>query len=816
MPNDRRPLTLKSLSYFKALRLFFSPTQLSNVLTLTGLLFLSGINQATVFSLPNQSQFSSTLNFLPVEDEEIPGLTLNQLRKKVLKQDFLWPRNKEGHNSLFFRSEVSSASGTGSLNIFLVPSIIHEASFEETPFSIDLLTTSSESRYCSVETCHKDTHALPLEKIISSHENYHSNTFPVFHATLPSVSRSEINFHTPLIWQGNNHCRIHGNKPGSRCSTISSVVMHFKPDNPNQQEQLAVHILNRETLATREAIIDEMEAFLGDDQKIEKMLDVVLEFRDVKVGDHRIKEKGPWYALGYMKWLYIRHWMYPGITHFAPIYKEIPEEPEPLWKIRNIAQGFKQYEDELWEEGTVSGSVYSGNHDHYGFLNEIFGMFSHSNAIQKDLSPSAMYFESCVVNMMLEALGGNSIQDEGLGKPDGVITSSGSMSIKAALKAYRDRAVAMGIKNPEIIIPSTAHPAFKRGPVDLVVKVAKVHEDTEGASYTVDLDEVRSLIDPEKTVLLVGSAGNYPYGTIDPLPELSKMAREYDIGLHVDACLGGFVLAWLGQEDYPHLKPFDFRLPGVTSISVDTHKYGYSLKSNSVLLMRNRDLSDYLAFVDTEWKGGMYAVANLEGSMSTGLFAAPWAAMLKYGKKGYRLRAQQIYDTAAKMVKIIQNFPELHVMGEHTMCLAFKSRENTFKVNHIKDYMGRMKPRWRFNGLNHPEALHFCVTGPQLDNVDFIERFNKHLSEAVEYAREMTRKGIEPTKSNVYGVSGVDIELEEVINKQAFARAGGYLIRDTADRNEQIKQFKMDMRRIVHKGLGIRRPMEKHFNPDEI
>ncbi|WP_172806941.1 aminotransferase class V-fold PLP-dependent enzyme [Endozoicomonas arenosclerae] len=792
-------------------------SSLMKALLLITLLFSVRTALALIISLPNESEFSSSKNFIPVEQEQFPELDLHTKPTLERKLDFNWPANPEGFGSTFFKTESRENSGTGTLDIYLVPSIIDESSDAKDPFSIEPFVNEASHQHCVADSCSSSTDATPLERMTVRNETYQSKTYPVYSASLSSVAFSEVNFQHPVAWKGGRqHCRINGVKPKSSCSTISSVVLHFRPDNPEQPEHLVVHILNRETLSTKEATIAEMEKFLKNDKNLRKMLDVVLEFRDAKVDDHKIKESGPMYLWGYTKWLYIRHWLYPGMTHYAPVYKEIPEEPEPLWKIRNIAYGFKKYEDGLWEDGTVSGSVYSGDHDNYDFLNEIFGMFSHANAIQKDLSPSAMYFESSVVNMMLEALGGNSIQDEGLGKPDGVITSGGSMSIKAALKAYRDRAIAMGIRNPEIIIPSTAHPAFKRGPVDLVIKVAKIHEETADASYTVDMEDVRRLINPEKTILLVGSAGNYPYGTIDPLTELSGLSQEYDIGLHVDACLGGFILAWLNQEKYPHVKPFDFRLPGVTSISVDTHKYGYSLKSNSVLLMRNRDLSDYLAFVDTEWKGGMYAVANLEGSMSTGLFAAPWAAMLKYGKKGYRLKAEQTYETAAQMVKVIKSYPELHVMGEHTMCLAFKSRANAFRVNHIKDFMGKKKPKWRFNGLNHPEALHFCVTGPQLDNEDFIERFEKDLSEAVAYAKDMTLQGKEPTKSNVYGVSGVDIALEETISKQAFAQAGGYLIRDTADKDELIRQFKVDMRRIVHKGLGMRRPKQKTYNPDEI
>ncbi|WP_051785799.1 aminotransferase class V-fold PLP-dependent enzyme [Endozoicomonas numazuensis] len=813
MPDNKCLLNSKYLSSNWITKNFCNRLWLGKALGAFGFFLITQSTQAYIISLPNQSEFISTSLFILNAQKE-SSLSLRTTPKDQITLEFDWPSTEQAFGSTFFTTEKQKQPDRGTLKIYLIPSIIDEEADLNTTYMIEPYLGSHSNDHCSADSC--QNRSVALVKSIGSSENYQSSTFPVYSTSVLMASHSEINYQNPLIWKGSEHCRINGIKPSSRCSNIGSVVMHFKPENPDQAEHLAVHILNREALAAKEATIDEMETFLTNDKNLRKMLDVILEFRDVKIDDYKIKESGPGYLYGYAKWLYIRHWLYPGMTHYAPVYKEIPEEPESLWKIKNIAYGFKKYEDALWEGGTVSGSVYSGDHENYDFLNEIFGMFSHSNAIQKDLSPSAMYFESSVINMMLEALGGKSIQDQGLGKPDGVITSGGSMSIKAALKAYRDRAVAMGIRNPEIIIPSTAHPAFKRGPVDLVVKVAKIHEGSDESSYTVDMEDVRRLINPEKTVLLVGSAGNYPYGTIDPLTELSSLAREYDIGLHVDACLGGFILAWLDPEKYPHVKPFDFRLPGVTSISVDTHKYGYSLKSNSVLLMQNRDLSDYLAFVDTEWKGGMYAVANLEGSMSTGLFAAPWAAMLKHGKKGYRLKAQQTYETAAKMVEIIQGFPELQVMGEHTMCLAFKSRSNSFRVNLIKDYMGKQKPKWRFNSLNHPEALHFCVTGPQLDNDDFIEHFKRDISEAVDYAKDMTQQSKEPIKSNVYGVSGVDIHLEETINKQAFAQAGGYLTRDSDDKSVLIEQFKIDMRRIVHKGLGMRRPNETQFNPDEI
>ena len=138
------------------------------------------------------------------------------------------------------------------------------------------------------------------------------------------------------------------------------------------------------------------------------------------------------------------------------------------------------------------------------------------------------------------------------------------------------------------------------------------------------------------------SAGNYPYGTIDPIADLSALALERDIGLHVDGCLGGFILPW-GQELGYDIPVFDFRLPGVTSISADTHKYGYGLKGTSVVMYRDRAFRKYQYFLSPEWPGGKYFSPGLAGSRSGGLLAATWASMVSLGREGYRRYAKAIF-----------------------------------------------------------------------------------------------------------------------------------------------------------------------------
>ncbi|MEZ5144658.1 MAG: pyridoxal-dependent decarboxylase [Acidimicrobiales bacterium] len=232
------------------------------------------------------------------------------------------------------------------------------------------------------------------------------------------------------------------------------------------------------------------------------------------------------------------------------------------------------------------------------------------------------------------------------------------------------------------------------------------------------------------TVALVGSAGNYPYGTVDDIAALSDLAVAHGIGLHVDGCLGGFILPW-GEALGYDIPVFDFRLPGVTTISADTHKYGYGLKGTSVLAYRSRRVhAAFQYFTSTDWPGGKYLSPGLAGSRSGGLLAATWASMVRMGREGYLRYAQAIFETAFAMQDVVRSHPELRLMGSPTWCFSFTSDE--FDIYHVNDFM---KERgWRFNGQQYPNAVHMCVTRPQTQP-GVVETF-ADLAAAVEYAKD--------------------------------------------------------------------------------
>ncbi len=265
-----------------------------------------------------------------------------------------------------------------------------------------------------------------------------------------------------------------------------------------------------------------------------------------------------------------------------------------------------------------------------------------------------------------------------------------------------------------------------------------------------------SLID-ENTVALVGSACNYGYGTIDPISELSDLALQHDIGLHVDGCLGGWILPF-GEELGWDIPIFDFRLPGVTSISADTHKYGYAFKGTSVLAFRDKALRNGQYFFLTAWTGGKYCSPGIEGSRSGGLLAATWAAMVSLGREGYRKYARAIFETADTMKAAVRSHPELQIMGDPSFVFSFTSDE--FDIYHVNDFMRTRG--WRFNGQQYPNAIHMAVTRPQTQP-GVAETFATDLADAVAYANE--HKAEAPKSGAIYGgvAGGMTDEADEFI-----------------------------------------------------
>ena len=313
---------------------------------------------------------------------------------------------------------------------------------------------------------------------------------------------------------------------------------------------------------------------------------------------------------------------------------------------------------------------------------------------------------------------------------------------------------ASGVTRPNVIKPETAHPAFDKACHLFGIELRRAPVDRE--TTLVDLEWVDGHVD-DQTIAIVGSACNYGYGTVDPIEKLSDLALAHGVGLHVDGCLGGFILPF-GEELGYKIPVFDYRIPGVTSISADTHKYGYTLKGTSVLTFRDKALRNSQYFFLTDWSGGKYCSPGIEGSRSGGLIAATWAAMVHLGRDGYRRHAEDIFSTSFTMQSAVRSHPELRILGEPTFLFSFTSDD--FDVYHVNDFMRTRG--WRFNGQQYPNALHMAVTRPQTQP-SVADAFAADLAEGVAYARE--HRAEQALSGAIYGgvAGGMTSEADEFI-----------------------------------------------------
>jgi glutamate/tyrosine decarboxylase-like PLP-dependent enzyme len=451
------------------------------------------------------------------------------------------------------------------------------------------------------------------------------------------------------------------------------------------------------------------------------------------------------------------------------VIRGMPSEGRSRDSILTELEGFAHDEDRNWETGKCSGTMYCGDHEHYEFMGRAFELFAHVNALQRDICPSMTKFEGEIIAMTLDMLHADAVTDTEVA---GLVTSGGSGSILHAVLAYREAAAVRGVQRPNFIKAETGHPAFDKACHLLGVECRRVPVDT--TTTQVDLDALAKRIDGN-TIAMVGSACNYGYGTIDPIEEMSAIALEHGVGLHVDGCLGGFILPWGQELGYPNIPVFDFRIPGVTSISADTHKYGYGFKGTSVLSFRDKALRNGQYFFMTDWSGGKYASPGIEGSRSGGLLAATWAAMVSFGRSGYLEYARRIFDTAFAMQEVVRSHPELRILGAPTFCFSFTS--DAFDIYHVNDHM-RSKG-WRFNGQQYPNAIHMAVTRPQTQP-GIVDEFASDLADAVKYADEHADE--KPMSAAIYG--GVE---------------GGM----TSDADEFIRSVMADM---LDKHQGLPRP----------
>ncbi|ORY89596.1 pyridoxal phosphate-dependent transferase [Leucosporidium creatinivorum] len=389
-----------------------------------------------------------------------------------------------------------------------------------------------------------------------------------------------------------------------------------------------------------------------------------------------------------------------------------------------------------WEDGRVSGAVYHGGEEMGKVWTEAMSKFIVSNPLHCDVFPGVRKMDSEVVSMCLSLFNSplpTSAIDEAGGA--GTTTSGGTESILMACKAYRDRArIERGITEPEMIVPLSAHAAFEKASQYFKMKIHFIPVDRE--TRKVNLKLVKRAINPN-TIMLVGSAPNFPDGAIDDIAGLSKLALKYNLALHVDCCLGSFLVPFLEKAGYPS-DPFDFRVPGVTSISCDTHKYGFAPKGSSVIMYRSKALRKYQYSVTTTWPGGVYATPSIAGSRPGAVIAGAWASMHKMGVDGYTSSCREIVGAAKQIVLgIRKDFPELKVLGDPLVSVvAFESVDEEVPVYEVGDKMGGLG--WHLNALQSPPALHIACTRL---TVPVVSDFLRDLRIAVDEVKASTEKG---------------------------------------------------------------------------
>jgi sphinganine-1-phosphate aldolase len=402
-----------------------------------------------------------------------------------------------------------------------------------------------------------------------------------------------------------------------------------------------------------------------------------------------------------------------------------------------LSMGEARKKDANWKEGKTWSLVYYGGEEISQLVKEAYSMYFHENGLNPMAFPSLQKFETEVISMVADLFHG----DENTA---GSLTSGGTESILMAVKTYRDyaRKTLPHITKPEMILPISVHPAFEKAAHYFNVKPVHVPLTNE---FRADLQAVKQAI-TENTILIVGSAPAYPHGIMDPIQELGQIAIAHELPLHVDACLGGFIVPFLQRLGHD-IPPFDFEVSGVTSISADLHKYGYAAKGVSTILYKNDELRQYQYFAYGDWPGGLFVSPTATGTRPGGAIASAWAVLKFLGMEGYLKIAERTKKITDNLTDGIKAIPGLKILGNpEATIFTFTSEEiNVYSLADRMEMLG-----WHMDRQQLPTCLHFMVT---LAHENIVEEFLADLRESVKDVKEYPEK-YSSGSAAMYGMMG--------------------------------------------------------------
>jgi glutamate/tyrosine decarboxylase-like PLP-dependent enzyme len=408
----------------------------------------------------------------------------------------------------------------------------------------------------------------------------------------------------------------------------------------------------------------------------------------------------------------------------------LPRRSRPADEVLAELDTLKQH-DVRWKDGRAFTLAYYAGPDIAALGDEAYRRFSSDNALNTDAFPSLRRIQSDVVEMVAELVDGGP-------EAAGFMTTGGTESLLMAVKAARERGRAeRGVTRPNVVLPTTAHAAFEKGChyFGLESRRTAVRGD-----WRADVDAMADAVDDD-TVLVVGSAPQYPQGVIDPIPEIAALAAGRRINCHVDACMGGMVLPYLARLGEP-IPPWTFAVPGVTSISVDLHKFGYTSKGASVIVHRSRELRSHQTFVTSNWLGGTYGSSGVLGTKGGGAMAAAWAVMSHLGDDGYLRLVDRARRATLELAAAIEAHPELDLRARpDATIVAFGATDRgRLDVFAVADELWRRG--WYVDRQQPPDSLH-CTVNAVHDGLisEFVAQLHAAIDTVMENMIDVTAVG---------------------------------------------------------------------------
>lgn len=464
--------------------------------------------------------------------------------------------------------------------------------------------------------------------------------------------------------------------------------------------------------------------------------------------------------------------------------RRIPETGRPHDELLAELATYAEH-DVDFRGGRTWSMVYWAGDDHHKVCEKAHNLFMAKNALNPMAFKSLKRMERDVVQMTASMLNAPETAV-------GTMTTGGTESLLLAVKTYRDRARKRRpwVRRPNLVAPETIHVAFDKASHYFGVekRVAPVLADGR-----VDVDALASLVD-RNTIMLAASAPQYPHGTVDPIPEIAALAAKKKLPLHVDACFGGFMQPWLERLGVP-MPVWDFRVPGVTSVSADLHKYGYAPKGSSVIVYRDMSLLRHQFFAVTGWSGGIYISPSLPGTRSGGSIAAAWASLMAMGEDGYLRLARGAWDAAERLRAGVAAIDGLVVLGRPESTIVTWAADDAvppgpanagaggraggaggvIDVYAVADQLAAKG--WAIDRQQRPPSVHCTVNA---NNAPVVDAYLADLREAVAHVRahpDLARAG----EAAVYGlmakipVKGL-VEREVIkIMEQLYGADGGDL-----------------------------------------